>query len=237
MPWKAWLEGHEFDLETLVDLFKAGDPGVGQDSSEGYFLESSALVDSSDQLDQGAAQALLRRVNGIARAADQSFRPVRLRGRYTAPDGTTSVVIFADVAEGRSRAFAGTVLINGVAPPEPPPKGPRYARLADQDADVADILRVLGQPDPLDWYDVYKVWEIVEHAVGGAKQVVARGWASKADAERFTASANHPGISGDEARHARMKGAPGADRTMLMSEADSWIRRLAATWIESLPTY
>jgi hypothetical protein len=109
--------------------------------------------------------------------------------------------------------------------------------LAEQEAGVADVLRVLGQPDPLDWYDIYKAWEIVEHAVGGASQVVARGWATRADIDRLTASANHPGISGDAARHARMRGTPGPDRAMSMSDADALVRRLAANWIESNPSY
>ncbi len=59
----------------------------------------------------------------------------------------------------------------------------------------------------------------------------------KADIDRLTASANHPGISGDEARHARMQGTPGANLTMAMSEADALVRRLVANWIESHPSY
>jgi hypothetical protein len=237
VPWKAWLEGHVFDLETLGELFWDGDPLIAQDPSDEYYLESSALQDSNGQLDLNAAEALVRHINGVARAADQGFRPVHLRGRYTAPDGTTSVVISADTAEGRSKVrAAAVVLTNGVPVPEPPPKGSRYVKLAEQDADVADVLRVLGQRGPLDWYDIYKAWEIVEHAVGGWPQVEARGWATKADIDRLTASANHPGISGDEARHARMGGTPG-HRTMTMSEADGLVRRLVTSWIESHPSY
>jgi hypothetical protein len=238
VPWKAWLEGHEFDLETLRELFRAGDPLVAQDRSDGYYLESSALQDTNGQLDHSAAEPLVKRINGVARAADQDFRPVHLRGRYTAPDGTMSVVVLAGTAEARSRAWAAAVVVSGGVPvPEPPPKGPRYVKLAEQDADVADVLRVLGQPDPLDWYDIYKAWEIVEQAVGGPPHVVAQGWAAKADIERLTASANHPGISGDAARHARMRGTPGPNRTMTISEADALVRRLVANWIESNPSY
>jgi len=238
VPWKAWLEGHEFDLETLRELFRAGDPLVAQDRSDGYYLESSALQDTNGQLDHSAAEPLVKRINGVARAADQGFRPVNLRGRYTAPDGTMSVVAIAGTAEARSRAWAAAVVVSGGVPaPEPPPKGPRYVELAEQDADVADVLRVLGQPGSLDWYDIYKAWEIVEHAVGGRRQVVARGWVTKADIDRLTASANQPGISGDEARHARMSGTPGPNRTMTMSEADALVRRLVASWIESHPSY
>jgi hypothetical protein len=238
VPWKAWLEGHAFDLETLGEVFQSGDPLVVQDPSDGYYLESSTLQDADGRLDQSAAQALVRRVNGVARATDQGFRPVQLTDRYTAPDGTPHVFARAGVAEGRSKVSAvAAVLRNGVPVPEPPPKGPRYVRLAEQDPDVADALRVLGQPDPLDWYDIYKAWEIVEHAVGGWPQVVASGWATKADLDRLTASANHPGISGDEARHARMPGSPGPNRMMAMSEGDALVRQLVANWIESHPSY
>lgn len=238
MSWKAWLDGHAFDLETLSELFREGDPLVAQDPSDGYYLESSALQDSNGQPDPNAAEVLVKRINGVGRAADQGFRPVHLRGRYTAPDGTTSVVILADTAEGRSKLTAtALVLVNGIPAPQAPPKGPRYVKLAEQDPDVADVLRVLGQPGALDWYDIYKAWEIVEHAVGGGRQVVARGWAMKADIDRLTASANHPGISGDDARHARMPGTPGPNRTMTIDEADALMRRLVTNWIESHPSY
>ncbi len=234
MPWKAWLEGHAFDLETLGELFRSGDPLVAQHPSDGYYLEAAGLQDANGQLDQSAAQVLVRRVNGVARATDQGFRPVQLTGRYTAPDGTTHVLAIAGTAEGRSKASAvAAVLRNGVPVPAPPPKGPRYVKLAEQDPDVADALRVLGQPDSLDWYDIYKAWEIVADAVGGRRQVVARGWATDADIDRLKASANHPGISGDEARHARMPGTPGPNRTMTMSDADALVRQLVARWIES----
>ena len=104
--------------------------------------------------------------------------------------------------------------------------------------DVADVVRILGQTDPLDWYDLYKVWEIVEHAVGGLKGVVAQDWANKADINRFTASADHPGISGDAARHARRKGnAPGPGLKMPLSQADAMMRRLVGNWIESHPAF
>jgi hypothetical protein len=59
----------------------------------------------------------------------------------------------------------------------------------------------------------------------------------KADIDRLTASANHPGISGDDARHARMPGTPGPNRTMTIDEADALMRRLVTNWIESHPSY
>jgi hypothetical protein len=129
-----------------------------------------------------------------------------------------------------------TVTPMGSVVPESP-KGPRYVELAKKDEDVADVIRILGQPDPLDWYDVYKVWEIVEKSVRGTRQVVDQGWATRADINRFTASANHPGISGDKARHARRPGSPSPEHGMTLNEGCRLMRGLAANWIESRPSY
>jgi hypothetical protein len=221
----------------LGEAFRTGDPLVAQDLPDGYYVEWSGLQDSDGQIDLVSADALIKRINGVGRAIDQGFRPVRLQGRYTAPDGSTSLVFSGDTAEVRLKAWAGTVMVNGITAPEPPPRGPLYVKLSGLDPDVADALRVLGQPDSLDWYDIYKVWEIIAHAAGGRQQVITRGWATNADIDRLTASANHPGISGDEARHARMPGTPEPARTMTISEADALVRQLAATWIESHPRY
>ena len=241
MVWKAGIEGHPFDLETLADLFSASDPLVAKDASGGYYLESAKLQDSSGHIDANAAQALVKRINGVARAADSGFQPVTLTSRCTAPDGSVTTLITAGGSMHLRGKFVAVSVLdsNGTQVPGVPliPKGPRYVKVAYQDPDVADALRVLGQPDSLDWYDIYKVLEIVENAVGGSEKVEERGWATKADINRLTASANHPGISGDVARQARMKAVPGANLSMTMREAEGLVRRLVASWIESHPSY
>jgi hypothetical protein len=234
--WKAWLEGHEFDLKSLVEVFREGEPLVAKDGSEGFYVQSQVLEGLDGTPDFDAAPTLVRRMNGIGRAVDSSFRPVRLVGRYTSPDGKVSHVVSADTAEARFSGTATAVVAGADPVPAPPPKGPRYAKVAEEDADVADVLRILGQADPLDWYDLYKVWEILEQAVGGWKQVENQGWVTKPAINRFTASADHPGLSGDAARHARVKGnSPRSALRMPLSEADAMMRRLAASWIESHP--
>jgi hypothetical protein len=240
MLWKAGIEGHIFDLETLSELFSVGDPLVAPDSPGSYYLGSATLQDANGAIDPNAALALVKRVNGTARAADPSFQPVRLTNKYTAPDGSvTALISGTGTIRVKMKAEAIAVRSDGTPVPQPPrvPRGPRYVKLADQDPNVADALRVLGQPEQLDWYDVYKVLEIVEDAVGGESEVAKRGWAASGAIKRLTASANHPGISGDEARHARMKNTPGAKSSMTLSEADGLVRRLVAHWIESHPLY
>lgn len=38
--WKAWLEGHTFDLESLAETFRNGEPMVAKDASEGFYVQS-----------------------------------------------------------------------------------------------------------------------------------------------------------------------------------------------------
>lgn len=225
-----------YDLETLGELFQEGDPLVTTDSAGKYYLESSALQDSNGHLADDAAETLVRQMNGAARAAYRGFRPVH-RGRYTAPDGTEYIVAKGGLSLRlyKNEAF-NTAKLPSSAVSELS-KGSRYLKLAENDVSVATALRILGRPESLDWYDIYKLWEVIEHAVDGTSQVVARGWASKADIERLTASANHPGISGDKARHAWWPGTPGHRRVMSMIEGDTFVRRLTATWIESHPDF
>jgi hypothetical protein len=54
-----------------------------------------------------------------------------------------SLVAIAGTAEARSKAWAAVVVSDAVPVPEPPPKGRRYVKLAEQDTDVADVLHVL----------------------------------------------------------------------------------------------
>jgi hypothetical protein len=238
MTWRAALKGHEFDLDTLTQLFVEGDPLVGDDAGEGHYLESAVLDGPGGQPDHAAAEALMKQVNGIARALDGGYQPVALTSRYTDPNGNASVIFGVGAAHGRSRVTASGMVINGQPVAPQPPKGPRYAALAAKDPDVADALRILGQPDNLDWYDLYKAYEIVEHNSGGSATIVANGWAAKSDLKRLTISANHPGISGDLARHARRPGsAPRSNRVMTLHDADALVRRLVSAWIEAHPDY
>jgi hypothetical protein len=128
-----------------------------------------------------------------------------------------------------------TVTVDGQRPPLPPPPGPNYVRLADGDRDVADALRFLGSPDEPDWFLLWKVFEIIENAVGGRKGIVAAGWATTADLNAFGVSANLETVSGDDARHARKAKASGRPpvRTMDPREARRFVYGLARSWLDS----
>ena len=79
---KARLKGHEFDLITLAELFREGEPAVAADA-EGYYLSFSApeevFRDGGRLYD--AASVVLRRVNAIGRVLTDEFRRAGLTGR------------------------------------------------------------------------------------------------------------------------------------------------------------
>jgi len=228
----ARLKGHEFDLLTLAELFREGDPAVATDN-EGYYLRFTA----PDELfgDGGglhdAASKLLRRVNGVARTLSGDVRPVGLTGRFSDETGRHHQVVLADSAEVRARANPVTVSVSGDQPPPPPAPGPDYVQLAQTHPDVAEVLDILGNADPApDWADLYKVHEILLDNVPGFYQ---RGWVTRDQISTFTASANRSEVSGDLARHARLKGDP-PTRTMSLGEARQLIGALVTRWLDWL---
>lgn len=235
MDWKAGLEGHGFDLDSLVEIFREGDPVVERD--DGYHLASSAFDGLEEPVAvKERAETLLREVNGLGRLLDPSFEPVSLSGSFTTKDGRTSQVVSLGSARVRMRASAATVIVGGQPPPPPlSPPGPKYVALAAADRDVADALRFLGSPDEPDWFLLWKVFEIIEHAAGDRKAMAAAGWATTADLKAFGASANLETVSGDDARHARKAKASGRtpSRTMDLREARRFVYGLVKAWLDS----
>jgi hypothetical protein len=232
---KARLKGHEFDLITLAELFREGDPAVAADD-EGYYLSFSApdpLFREAGPLYEAAA-VVLRRVNGVGYMLTDEFRPVNLTGRFSDETGQQQQVVLAEAAEARDRAFAAAVAIDGHELPAPPARGPDYVQLADAQPDVAEVLDILGKANPApDWSDLYKVFEIVRDNVGGQRALEQQGWVSRNEIDVFKASANRKEVSGDQARHARWRGSS-PRRTMTLVEGRQMIGVMVTAWMESL---
>ncbi|MFE3269738.1 hypothetical protein [Streptomyces sp. NPDC059215] len=241
MAVKARLDGHAFDLDTLCELFAAGDPQVNKESDGLYYLAScelDGLIDDAGPLVE-TASLLLRRVVGVARALDSSFRPVTLTSQFTddSGGGKRHHVVAAATMEIRARMSATGVVTaadQSPPPPPPPPQGPMYMELIKAHADVAEVLDILGRPSvSMTWVDLYKVYEIVRHNVGSDKALKGKGWVPDSDISAFTGSANRPDVSGSEARHARLPGAF-PKRTMTLAEGEAFIRTLVVAWWDSL---
>jgi len=205
MTTKAWLEGHQFDLDDLAQLLATGDVRVVHDADEnGYYL-SAPEVDNSPhgKTFYEVAQRLLSHINGIGRVNKADFRPVQLSGRYSTPTGVHMVVAPA-AAEIRLHIHVAGVVTGPDGQPKPDPPSPwpnRFALAATHNA-VAEVLDIMGSPEPLGFVELYKVHEIIRDAIK-PKKIPELGWATKADDSAFTRSANRADVSGSSARHAR----------------------------------
>jgi hypothetical protein len=235
VTWKAYVQGDSIDLDILLQLFPGGTGDIAVNRTDrGEYFETARLDPYTDggELHREAAR-VLRDLNGLARILDGSYRPVILVGRYEDERRHEVQVVAVDTIEVRSQV--GTVTVTGgePAPPPPPPPGPRFFELAARHANVSEAVAITGTASTLGWIELYKLYEIVRDDVGRGKQgLVDAGWITSDELSAFTASANRPDVSGDDARHARMGGS-GPNKTMSLPTARERILHLVADWMES----
>jgi hypothetical protein len=123
------------------------------------------------------------------------------------------------------------VVINGEQMPPAPSTVPDHLWRAASDVDVAEVLGIMGPPDPLDWIDLCRVLEIIEHS--GRRQIAmdAAG-ISKKQVDVFSQTANHPQAAGPAARHARSKYEP-PKHPMPIALARQLISKLVCAWLDT----
>lgn len=235
MTVKAWLEGHQFDLEDLAQLLATGDVRVVQDTDEdGYYL-TAPEIDKPPETNRFdiPAERLIVRANGLGRAKSADFRPVKFSGKCTTPDGRNLHFAAANL-ESRARITATSVGIgaDGQPLPDSPSPWPNRFALATTHPDVAEVLDIMGSPEPLGFVELFKVHEIIVDSIK-PKKIHKLGWATKSDDSAFTGSANRPDVSGRAARHARLPGLP-PKRTMTLAEGRSYVSGLVTKWLDSL---
>ena len=233
MTVKAWLEGHQFDLEALANLLPTGDIRVVKEQ-ERYYLTSSQLDSPPPEKTlYELAPDLLTRVNGLGRVNDPGFRPVALTMTFQEGEHKHHVLV-AGTIEVRSNISVAAVVTatDGTPPPQAPPAGPQHVEVAGIDADVAQALTIMGQPEPLGWVALYKVYEIIRASSQLRNALLAAGLTDR-DLRTFTHTANHPDASGLDGRHARSAQEPPTD-PMPLERARELVSRLVRAWIELL---
>ncbi len=88
------------------------------------------------------------------------------------------------------------------------------------------------EKETLSWFELYKVYEIIEHNVD-RKEIIKRGWATGKKLERFTRTANSRSAAGVWARHGVETSQP-PPNPMSLLEARKFIDKLLEKWIDSL---
>jgi hypothetical protein len=235
MPtWRAFVDGHALDLETLLRAFprtEDSDSLVFESADEGTYFTSprfAALAEAADV--HRESEDVLREAMGVARMLDSSFQTVKLQGRYQ-QEGSATAFVFAS-AEIRVRATASATLSGGV-PTVRAPVGHTYSALAASNDDVAEALALMGGDAPPSWFELYKVYEIIKHDLGGESSLLTTCSTTRAELTTFTESANRREISGTGARHARITGTA-SGRQMELTKARLFIARLLQSWLDSL---
>ena len=223
---KAWLNGRPDDLLNLAGMFAEGAVRVVHDDQKNAYYLTAPEIGSPSEPNNEAAKALIGRLNGLARAHRRNYRPVSITHRYTSSTGTYVVVPTARIE------VIGVAPTVGVPGPSQPSPFPKRAALAAVNADVDEAIGIMGRGEPLGWADLYKVYEIVSHAVR-PDSITKLEWTDNHTAAAFRASANRADVSGEAARHARNTG-PRPTRTMSLDAGRAFIGHLVTQWMDHL---
>lgn len=81
------------------------------------------------------------------------------------------------------------------------------------------------------WVELYKVFELIREDLAPLK-LEDSGWITKRQLSAFTASANHPKVSGEDARHAVQSGQV-PKNTMDLGTAQNLMSMLLRQWLDS----
>ena len=230
--WWVRLEGEERDLRDLAMHFSAPSLEVVEEDGA-FWLGSSdfaALVEP-ERVQQGG-RALLALASGALHVEFGRFAPPRVTAAVLVDDTgakkhfihvTSSIRMHGEINARveRSRPDGSVEIVASQV------QTSEWAELAQRDADVEDVLAILGRED-VRWHDLYHVFEIVEADVGG--RMFSDGWVTKAAVRLFTRTANSRRAIGGEARHGHDRIDP-PKKPLPRNEAHDLVLGLVRRWL------
>ena len=232
MARKLWLTGDKLDLAYLATALPVGDAQVVHDGDR-FYLTSVEVDNVADTQVPEFARNLIARINGIGRLQNANFTPVEFSDVYEDDSGVTVV---GATATFRVRVhMTAEVLVrdsDGNVIPQRKPPGPSRLALAATNRDVAEVLQILGQPDPPNFAELYKIDEIIKSS-GRLTAVMQSAEVSDNERRLFKQTADHQDASGADSRHARNKQQP-PKSPMSIDQARVMISRFVAAWLDSL---
>jgi hypothetical protein len=234
------LEGEERDLRDLAMHF--GTPSLKIVEEDGvYWLGSSDFRGRSDPEDvQQRGRALLARASGALHVEFGRFAPPRVTAAVLVDDSgakqhfvhvSSSIRLHGEINARveRSRPDGSVAIVELVAPPV---QTSEWVERAKHDADIEDVLAILGRED-VRWHDLYHVFELIEADVG--KRMVSEDWTTKAAVKRFTQTANSRRAIGGDARHGHDRFDP-PKKPLPHREAHTLVLSLVRRWLaEKVP--
>lgn len=225
--WSIHITGDEFDLAELAQCFTSPELSIKKEESA-YVLQSMEL-DSIEHADEALERAheLINLVSGAARLTIHAQRPLSVGNvAQRIENGIEKVsVVLKDEVMVRDSITVTLISNDGtVETHRSSDATPMLVSAASKNPQMARALRLYGRP-LLDWRNLFCVYEIIEHASGGEKGLVQKGWAARNQIERFTRTANHPAAAGFDARHGVQSADPPSN-PMTISEAREFVGSL-----------
>jgi hypothetical protein len=107
---------------------------------------------------------------------------------------------------------------------------PVWVLLGLKDEAVEKVFRLFGHQH--NWVDLYRIYEVIEHDVGGIDVIVDNDWTTKSSLKLFKHTANSPGAIGDVARHGK-ETSDRPPKPMLLSEARALVETLMHNWLRA----
>jgi hypothetical protein len=220
--WMIRLEGSETDLGLVAEALSRLESHKIEREGDLFYLSSSTTTDfESDDAIREHARRMTAIIRGLARLYAPAARDWKCTDYLVKIDesgqrtATTTVMTEVKVAwriEGEECQTKYAAAVRSAA-----------AELAG-----LEWAALLLDRD-LTWPELYKLVELIESDMGS----IPESWASKRELEAFTASANHPAISGLEARHGVLPGAaPRASHRMDARTAQALVLKIAKLWLD-----
>jgi hypothetical protein len=235
LTWRVRLDGEPPDLAHLCRELATGNVVVREDD-QGTYLQATdfeSFTDGNTVLP--AAQALIARLNGIL-SLSGGYRPVSFAGRVER-DGSAWVYV-SDTARAIDVMLTADGVVTGADGVVKFSSGPsqtmRQLEAAQDHPVAAEAYRMLGLKPLPSWIEFYKVYEVLRDACGGSdRDLSACTGVSQRRIGKLTATCNHQLLSGDEARHAAMKGLPSAKRKITKDEGRAIVNELIEGFIRA----
>lgn len=212
---------------AMTKIF-AGNPRVTLESKETFFLEGTAIdtAIASGNSPIQVAQTLLDQMNVVVRAQLKWPHPLHTSSSHLTREWEGWSFPGAQVRIAAVLAVSG--LPDSFAPDNETAE--HVITVAAREERVARALRFLyGTAGVPDWFDIYKVVEIIRHDIP-IKQL-HQAWPNLRTV--LEEAANRHEVTGDRARHAELPGA-WSGRTISRSEAVDVVEAITMHWIKQM---
>jgi hypothetical protein len=208
--WEVDVQGPANALELLARDFTAGKVRVSADTEQNrHVLRMDAFDNCADDKEVAAQTRVILPVLSGTLALDLGAAPgLRMGTIYKKHDGGR-IDRFMEAETGTLRVecstLAAVATVTGpdgkpAARAQPTAVAVKRVELSLSNPLVEKALR-LWSTDSADWDGLYRIWEVIEKAAGGAGSTVAAGWTSNNERTRFKHTASSVGAAGDKARH------------------------------------